>query len=307
MLTATASNPTWTLEFGTRQRIRAVLLVAAFVAAFQGVFEALWYEWTHSADWSHGPIIPLFSIYLVYVNWERVRRVPPAGNGIGLVLMIGSLVLYQVCLWLLPFGYLRPLSMLLCLLGMIIYLFGVGILRYALVPWLYLFFAVPLPKGAYFALTDPLRRLAATVTTAVLKLMPDLSIERVGSTIEYYHSGRSGQLGVADACSGMRSTITLCALGVAVAFLAPRPAWQRFVMIIACVPIAVFSNFIRVTVTSLLHIYVNPKYAEGTYHTMLGLVTLGIAFVLFQGLGWLLNNLFVAVPVDERDEEAVRP
>lgn len=298
MLTATASNPTWKLEFGTRERVRAALLAVAFVAAFFGVFEALAYEWLHSADWSHGPIIPIFSAYLLYVNWERLRRIQPEHNGVGLALMIGALLFYQVCLWLLPFGYLRPLAMLLCLLGIVIYLFGVRILRYALVPWLYLFFAVPLPKGVYFALTDPLRRIAATVTTAVLKLMPDLAIERVGSTIEYYHNGRSGQLGVADACSGMRSTITLCALGVAVAFLTQRPAWQRAVMIVACIPIAVFSNFIRVTVTCLLHIYVDPKYAEGTYHMLLGLATLCIAFALFQGLGWLLSNLFVSVPDD---------
>lgn len=306
MSIARASNPSWTLEFGTRERIRAVLLAGAFVAAFYGVFDALWYEWTHSADWSHGPIIPLFSAYLVYVNWDRIRRIPPQRTSVGLILMIAALLFYQISLWLLPFGYFRPLSMLLCLLGIIIYLRGVGVLRYAMVPWLYLFFAIPLPKGVYFALTDPLRRIAATVTTAILKLMPDLAIERVGSTIEYYHNGRSGQLGVADACSGMRSTITLCALGVAVAFLTPRPAWQRLLMIVACVPIAVFSNFIRVTVTCLLHIYVDPKYAEGTYHTMLGLATLTIAFAMFHGLGWLLNNLFVSVPDDSPDGSAAR-
>ncbi len=294
-----ATTPTWTLEFDKRAQVRAAILAAAFVAVFINVLEGLWYEWTHSADWSHGPIIPVFSGYLIYTHWDRVRRCPPNGAFWGLPLIVGSLVLYQLSLWLVVFGYIRPTAMLLCLLGIIIFLFGLPILRFAFVPWLYLFFAVPLPKDIYFALTDPLRQIAAVVATAVLKLMPNLAIERVGSTIEYMYNGRSGNLGVADACSGMRSTITLCALGIAVAFLSDRPTWQRVIMIAACVPIAVFSNMIRVTVTCLIHIYWDPKFAEGSYHTLLGLVTIGIAFVIFLGLSWLLNNLFVPVSDDD--------
>lgn len=295
-----ATKPTWTLEFDNRAGVRAAILAAAFVAVFVNVFEALVYEWIHSSDWSHGWIIPVFSGYLVFVHWDRVRSCRPTGTIWGLLLIIGSLALYQLSLWYVVFGYIRPTSMLLCLLGIVVFLFGLPILRYAFIPWLYLFFAVPLPKGIYFSLTDPLRQIAAVVATAVLKLMPNLSIERVGSTIEYTYGGRSGNLGVADACSGMRSTITLCALGVAVAFLAERPVWQRAIMIAACIPIAVFSNMIRVTVTCLIHIYWDPRYAEGSYHTLLGMVTIAIAFVIFLGLGWLLNNLFVAV----NDEDA---
>ena len=68
-------------------------------------------------------------------------------------------------------------------------------------------------------------------------------------------------------------------------------------------PIAIFSNFIRVTVTSILHIYVDAKYASGTYHTVLGLVTIFIAFGIFSGLAWLLSNLFVEETDDDDEEE----
>jgi exosortase/archaeosortase family protein len=96
----------------------------------------------------------------------------------------------------------------------------------------------------------------------------------------------------------MRSAITLCAIGVAVAFMTRRPAWQRLVLLAACVPIAMFSNFIRVTATCLLHIYVGAEYATGTYHMVLGLVTLLLAFAIFTGLAWLLGNLIVETDVD---------
>jgi exosortase len=191
--------------------------------------------------------------------------------------------------------------MLICLLGVIIFLCGLPALRYLWLPWLYLFFAIPLPKRTYFQVTNPLRELAARVATAVLRLVPDLDINRSGSIIEYLYKQTTGQIGVADACSGMRSTITLCALGVAVTFMSERAWWQRLIMIAACVPIAVFCNTIRVTVTCALHIFIDPKYATGMYHMMLGLIMLLIAFGIFSGLGWLLNNFFVE---DEESETA---
>ncbi len=78
-------------------------------------------------------------------------------------------------------------------------------------------------------------------------------------------------------------------------------------MVAACVPIAVFSNILRVTTTCVLHIFVDPKYAEGTYHTVLGLITLMIAFGMFSALGWVLNNLVVAESADDAgDDETAR-
>lgn len=296
MATAPTSPAPVALEFDRPAQIRAAVVGLGFVAVFYNVLLNLTYKWTHSADWSHGPLIPLFSLYLVYARWDQVKRAPLRHTWVGLVVLLGALAAYQYSLWGLRIGYIRPLSMLICLLGVIVFLCGLPIVRCIWVPWLYLFFAVPIPKGYYFALTDPLRRMAAVVATQLLSLFPALDIEKVGSTIDYVYQGQHGTLGVADACSGMRSTMTLCALGVAVTFISERPWWQRLIMIASCVPIAVFSNFIRVTMTCLLHIFVDPKYAGGTYHIMLGLLTLLLAFGIFSALGWLLSNLFVEEP-----------
>ncbi len=286
------TKPQPVLVFDRPAQVRALIIALAFAAVYHVVLRTLARQW-QSADWSHGWLIPLFSIYLVYMRWERVRRCPVRHAWVGLVLMLAALGMYQYSLWGVVIGYLRPLSMLLCLLGVIIYLFGLPMLRHVWVPWLYLFFAIPLPKRIYFALTDPLRRIAATAATALLNLIPDLDIERVGSTISYMYGGQHGGLDVADACSGMRSAMTLCALGVAVAFVSDRPWWQRAILIAMCIPIAILANIIRVTITCLLYVFVDPKYATGTYHAILGLVTLMIAFGIFTGVGWLLSNLFV--------------
>jgi exosortase len=292
------------IAFDRPTQVRAVIVGLAFVAVFYNEMLTLAQQWYHSADWSHGWLIPLFSAYLVYLRWEQVRRAPLRQTWVGFVLMGVALLGYQYFVWVNPIGYLKAALMLVCLLGITIALCGLPIVRRIWVPWLYLFFAIPLPKGIYFSLTDPLRRLAAIVATQVLSLFRSLDIQTVGSNIEYFYRGQHGALGVADACSGMRSTMTLCALGVAVAFISDRPWWQRGILIAACVPIAIFSNFIRVTTTCILHIFVNPKYAAGTYHTILGLVTLLIAFGIFSGLGWLLGHLFVE---EESPPDAVDP
>jgi exosortase len=282
-----------TIEFDRPTQIRAAIVALAFIAVFYNVLLDLGHTWYHSPDWSHGWLIPLFSAYLVYLHWDQVRRATLRHTWVGLVIMLLTLVGYQYFLWVLPMDYPRAVMMMLCLAGVIIFLCGLTILRLVWVPWLFLFFAVPLPKSVYFTLTDPLRRMATVVATQVLSLFPNLDIEKVGSTIEYVYRGQSGELGVDDACSGMRSTMTLCALGVAVTFISDRPWWQRLIMVASCIPIAIFANFVRVTTTCVLHIFVDPKYAGGTYHTLLGLVTLLLAFGIFSGLGWLLSNLFV--------------
>lgn len=284
---------------------RAQLQVAALAVAFCGVFWELldfwppdlgWlvHAWIHEADWSHGPLIPVFSAYLVYLKWDRVRRCPARGAWLGLPLMLVGLAVY---LWTLSGGMLfaqaRPLALMVTLAGTIVLLCGVPVWRHVWLPWLYLFFAIPLPQRLYFALTDPLRRLAAMVASTVLNLWPGLQVERIGSNLEYVYRGVTGTIGVADACSGMRSTITLCALGVAVAFMSERPLWQRVILVLACVPIATFCNFIRVTVTCWLHVFVDPKYATGQYHMMFGLAVILLAFGIFSGLGWILNRLVI--------------
>lgn len=304
MSTIPADAPVWRIEFDRVARFKALAVTLAFCAVFFYVIRDLMYEWQNSSDWSHGWLIPVFSAYLIHGRWEKIQKLPITHTWVGLALMIVSLLVYQYSLWGLIIGYLRPLAMLTCLLGVAIYLCGLPMLRQAFVPWVYLFFAVPLPKAVYFTLTDPLRRMAAIVATSCLASVPGLDIERVGSNISYFYKGVQGNIGVADACSGMRALITLCALGVAVTFISERPAWQRVIMLLACLPIAVFSNFVRVTVTCVLHIFVDPRYAEGSAHWMLGIVTLSIALGMFLGLIWVMERLVVddAVDADEDDD-----
>lgn len=299
-----AEAATWPAEgpmrFDRPALLKAALLAVAFGAAFWHVLDfvpplgLLVWSWVHELDWSHGPLIPLFSAYLVYLRWERIRRCPVRGAWLGLPVLLAGLALYAASLaGVLAFAYAQPLGMMISLAGVIVLLGGLPVVRHVWLPWLYLFFAIPLPQRIYTQLTTPLRRMAAEVASAVLGLIPGVHGERVGSNLEFWYRGQQFQVGVEDACSGMRSAVTLCAVGVAVAFMTERPWWQRLVLVAACVPIATFCNFIRVTITCGLTVFVDPKYAHGTYHTMLGLAVILLAFGVFSGLAWVLDHLFV--------------
>ncbi len=319
-----AASLNWRISFDRTAQIKAGIVTVLFIVLFWnqiGFIPELSFlpasvqsflgigslvrGWTGSADWSHGPLIPIFSAYLVYMRWDQIRRCPIEGTWVGVPVILLSFLLYVYSMteWgVILLGRAQPYLMLLCLAGVVILLCGLPVMRFAWLPIAYLLFAIPLPKGIYFALTNPLRELAARVATSLLSFVPDLSIERFSSIIEYSYGSTSGMIGVADACSGMRSTITLCALGVAVAFLAERPLWHRVVLVLMCIPIATFCNMIRVVITCWLHIFVDPKYAEGNYHMMLGFAVLLLAFGLFNGVGWILANLFVTVEEDDLDD-----
>ena len=84
------------------------------------------------------------------------------------------------------------------------------------------------------------------------------------------------------------------------AYLHDRPVWQRLVLLVSTMPTAILCNAVRVTVTGLIYIFWDPRYAQGIYHDILGLLTLPLAFGLYGLLAWLMGNLYV-------EEETVKP
>jgi exosortase/archaeosortase family protein len=91
----------------------------------------------------------------------------------------------------------------------------------------------------------------------------------------------------------MRVLIGLCALGVAITYLADRPNWQRVAMVLLCLPIAVFTNLVRVTTTGLFHLYGMDDIASGAGHTGWGIVMYSLALALFYGVSWVLSRLII--------------
>ena len=169
----------------------------------------------------------------------------------------------------------------------------------------FLIFALKLPDRLYEQMTMPLREVAAWVSTLLLNLVPDMMAQQAGALVEWVYGNRSGTLDVERACSGMRLLMTMTALGVAMAFIHERPLWQRFVMILACIPIAIFCNIIRVTVTGFMVVFGQGDLAKGTPHMLLGMGMLVVAFMLYSGLAYVLNHLVIDQDADSEENETL--
>lgn len=274
--------------------------------------------WVTDPSWSHGFLIPLFSLYFIHQRKDSIlgleyvrdplaeilagRRPARLGPGqsrpcyLGLVLLLATLVFY-VFNAVSPSGYayFRPLSVILATASVVLFLGGWRLLARTWLPIVFLIFAVPLPRRYYVGLTIPMRRIAATVATALLNLVEGLEAGSSGVMIDIVYKGRHLEppLDVAEACSGMRLLMAFLALGVAMAYLHYRPLWQRLVLLASTIPIAILCNIVRVTVTGFIYVLADPKYTRGVYHDALGLAMLPLAFGLYSFLAWFLSGLFV--------------
>lgn len=286
------------LASGARAVIVAALVVLVYWDPLRHVVIS---EWIKNDNWSHGWLIPVFSLYFLYYRRDQLRRVRPRGNYLGGVVLVASLVLYFVSGWAWRMGYPQAVSIVGVVFGVTLLLGGWAVMRAAWFPICFLLLAIPLPNWLYADLTRPLREIASSASAAILPiLVPGLFTEAQAVVIDFaIPGGAMGSLNVEEACSGMRLLITIFTLGVAMAYLGDRPVWQRIVMVLMTIPIAIFCNVIRVTATGVAFVYGHNELASGTPHQVAGIVTLGIALGLIALVGYVLSHLFVDVPEED--------
>jgi len=297
------------LELGLHNYIRILIVGGLFYNLFHSEIYKIVHRWMSDPSWSHGFLIPLFSLYFINQRKSEILNLQAKPNYFGLFLLICGLVFYPLNRAN-PSGYayLQRIDMILVLGAIVLFLGGWGLIKYTWLPIVFLVFAVPLPHRYYFALTMPMRLFAAQVATALLNLVGGLEATAYGVVIDVVYKGQhlKPALDVAEACSGMRLLMAFLALGVAMAYLHQRPVWQRVVLLASTIPIAVLCNIVRVTATGFIYILIHPKYAQGIYHDFLGIAMLPLAFALYGFLAWFMSNLFVEESVAVSDDIVVR-
>jgi exosortase len=235
-------------------------------------------------------------LYFLNQHRSRILSLRSKPNYLGLFFLICWILFYFFNI-VSPSGYayFRPLSMIGAIGAVVLFLGGWRLIKYTWLPIAFLVFAVPLPQRYYVSLTMPMRHLAAGVATALLNLVDGLQATASGVVIDVVYKGQrlDPPLNVAEACSGMRLLMAFLALGVAMAYLHYRPIWQRIILLGTTIPIAIFCNIVRVTVTGFIYVLIHPRYTQGVYHDMLGLAMLPLAFGLYGSLAWFMSVLFV--------------
>lgn len=256
----------------------ATLLLWCYWPILPGLFQ----QWLHDPDYSHALLVPFVSALLLYQRRNRLYSLA-AGTGTGgMALMAVAALLYAAG----NLGaelFLQRLSLVVMLCGIVMYAAGHRFFAAALFPFVYLLFAVPLPGIVLNTVSFPLQMLAAGIATETLQLLSVPAL-RTGSTIHL----ASISLGVEEACSGIRSLLSMTALGLLCAYFLEKRWGARLLIFAAVVPIALATNVFRVTLTGILAHFVSPASASGFFHGIGGL-----AVHLFALLGFLLLALLL--------------
>lgn len=242
------------------------VLAALVVFLYYDVLTYLVLGWWTDPNFSHGFFVPLFSLFVVWQDRRQLASISVKPSAWGIVIIAGSLCLLVVG----TMGaelFVSRSSFIFLLAGLIVSFFGWEHFRGLLFPWACLFLMIPLPAIVFNQITFPLQLLASQVSTSLLRVF-DVPVLREGNVIQV----PAMPLEVAEACSGIRSLISLGTLAVIYGYLLETRLWRRIVLVLAAVPIAVFANALRITGTGLVAQYWNPKNAEGFFHEFSGWV-----------------------------------
>lgn len=258
---------------------------ALLIAAYLPILIRLWNQWMTDEDVGHGFFVPIVAGYLAWQRRDELLKLrwEPFWWGAGL-LVWGALQA-----WIGMLGaelFLQRTAFIISLVGVLLLFGGLPVIRTLLFPLMLLPFMIPIPEVIYNQITFPLQLFASQVAEYCL-LLVNIPVLRDGNILEL----ASQKLSVAEACSGIRSLLTLTFLSLVYAFFFDSKVWMRWALFIATIPIAIIANAGRVTLTGVLS-EIDPELATGIFHSMEGWVIFGIAFVMLAATHRLINVIY---------------
>jgi exosortase len=267
------------------QQLTAVgLVLAALLVVYWSVIVGLVDAWSDDDNYSHGFfIVPL----ALYFAWERRRAIaaaPVRPSMVGAVVVAG-------CLFLLVAGllgaelFLSRVSIIGTIAGTVLFLFGWPMLRILFFPLAFMLLMVPLPAIIFNKIAFPLQLLASNVGEYTIRSM-DISILREGNVLILANA----TLEVAEACSGIRSLVSLFTLGLVFGYFVDRRAWVRAIIALSAIPVAILANGLRVASAGVAAHNFGTAGVEGLFHEFSGWVVFVIAFLMMFALQRLLQR-----------------
>lgn len=240
--------------------------------------------WYHDENYSHGFLVPIIAGYFIWQRWPDLKELPVKPDWLGLAVIIWG-VFQLLAAWFGTEYFTMRTSLIVLLAGMTLLWFGQKVLKGLALPLGYLIFMVPIPYIIYDMAAFPLKLFVTRISVAILKLV-GVVVMREGNIIMF----PTTTLEVADACSGIRSLISLLAIATAYAFLMKTSNVRRWIIIFSAVPIAVTTNALRVIVTGILAQWWGAKAAEGFFHEFAGMTVFVLAMAMLLAFGELLRR-----------------
>lgn len=261
------------------------LLSSLVVIMYAPVLWPLARQWWNDPNYGHALLVPLFVAYILWRDRARWQTVPSRPNDYGLLIMLLALALLVLGM-LAAELFTARVSLIVLISGIIVFLAGGPTLRSVAFPIGYLIFMIPLPALVYYQLTFPMQLWASRLGTH-------------GLVILGVHTLRHGNLlmlpnvtlEVVEACSGVRSLLSLLAAVVAYGYWMERSIWKRCLLVALTIPIVILSNGLRLVATGVLSFDYGSGVDSGALHTLLGLAFFGLAFLSIVLIHQLLRHI----------------
>ncbi|MFC1830677.1 exosortase/archaeosortase family protein [Thermodesulfobacteriota bacterium] len=250
-----------------------IALVALFVLYFP-FLSTLVTAWDTNEDYSHGYFIPFVSLYMIWSVRGQLANLKIKPSNAGMFLVIGGLGLLLIA----KIGselFLQRVSLIIVLLGLVLFLLGRDYFKLLKWPILYLIFMVPLPAIIWNKIAFPLQLFGSYLTEQIVRLL-GIPIFRQGNVLHLAET----TLEVVAACSGLRSLLTMLALSSLLVWMSSLPVGRRWVLLLSAVPAALIANIVRLTITAILASLYGSDVAQGFLHDFSGLLTFIVGFGL---------------------------
>src|SRR3954447_19343152 len=246
---------------------------ALLILCYLPILSWLVQQWAHDEDMGHGFFVPVIAGYIAWQRRDQLigRRFKPSYLGLAIVIyaaiqaLVGTLGAEL---------FLSRTAFVEAVVGSVLFLGGWHALKVLAFPLSLLIFMIPIPNVIYNQITFPLQLFASRVAAVMLDLL-DIPVLREGNILEL----ASQRLSVVEACSGIRSLLSLTFLSLVYAFFFDARPWMRWALLTVTIPIAIMANALRVTITGIMS-EINPELAHGFMHTAQGWVIFMIALLI---------------------------
>jgi len=291
---------------------RPVFLAAALAFLYANVLAKLGFDWWTDENYSHGLLVPFVIGFIVWSEFDELKKAagkPSVVFGFALILfalllLLGGTLGAEL--------FTRRISLVVMLVGITVYFFGARILKSLVVPFVLLLLAIPIPQIIFNKIAFPLQIWASQAAVWGIRLFEVPTI-RKGNVIEILPRGASQiiALEVVEACSGIRSLMTLMTIALVLAyftrakhkriedannfaFLKNPDFWRASILMLSAIPIAIFTNAARVTATGVFTYYYGKQATESVWHSISGWLVYLVALALLFALNLIVKKLLTA-------------
>lgn len=272
------------LTLGRQALFSLGILFSALLFLYFPIFVELAHDWNTNDNYSHGFFIPIISAYIIYSNRNKLKEIPLQINIAGLFLLILGFIQLIIAKTGSEY-FLQRTSLILVLLGIVLFCLGVTFFKKTFLPILYLIFMIPLPAIIWNKIAFPMQLFSSFLTEKIITMV-GIPLYREGNILHLPET----TLEVVAACSGLRSLLTMFALSAAFAILSSHKPWQKWVLFLAAAPIAIFANITRLSTTALLASRYGGDVAHGFLHDFSGIVVFVVGLFLLVAVNTLLKT-----------------